>query len=551
MPATSSLKLWLRDLIFRHETIDPIEEGAVRRTGSNLRFHDGSRVVSLDRVDSFTKANLPPAGTAGRLARLTDDVRGLWMDQGTQWFSLSGEVVNVKEFGAKGDGVTDDTAAIQQVFNLAADPAVRPLRVWFPRGEYLLTSSITIGNAWGLIVEGVTYVPSDATRGARLRFTSGGFVINTPPAAPYPELTFRNLAIILGPSGGPAFSWPNGGAAPCIERVTIFSANPNQPLIRGRVSMIAHTIRDFVFWMAPGYTQPAIDYSGFIGNLEINNGLIQGRTNGTAPLIRLEGAGSLAAHAANVIRGVIFEAPVAGAVHLFSLHETILERLWMGDLTVDPIAPMIRIAKSETGLPSVRVLIVGCSCFIGTSTQPSVLVEGNVGGQGGVALLGSRFPFVSNNGPGTPVLAINNVGGDFVGDTPLWIDPGSSVDGVASLRIVSELGSPTHTQRTATIRSRRSVSVSTAPVTVYSAATTGAVDNGVLVLVSGTLSGNPNTQFTDLVVYMTNGAATVVSSTVRGTPAARTYSVLGNDLRLAVAAGAYTVSVFATTLAGD
>jgi len=106
------------------------------------------RVVTLSEIDiaylisdAYAKANLPAAGISGRLARVTDDVRGLWMDQGSQWFSLSGEVVNVKEFGAKGDGVTDDTMAIQTAIN--AIPSTGGI-VFFPKGIYIITAAIKI-----------------------------------------------------------------------------------------------------------------------------------------------------------------------------------------------------------------------------------------------------------------------------------------------------------------------------------------------------------------------------------------------------------------------
>jgi hypothetical protein len=127
----------------------PVQAGELARDGASLKWHDGSRVVSLDRADSFTKAGLPAAGSAGRLARVTDDVRGLWMDQGAQWFSLSGEVINVKEYGARGDGVADDTDAIQSAFN--AVPASDTV-VLIPPGEYKVSASLSITR--GMILAG-------------------------------------------------------------------------------------------------------------------------------------------------------------------------------------------------------------------------------------------------------------------------------------------------------------------------------------------------------------------------------------------------------------
>ena len=51
---------------------------------------------------------------------------------------------NVIDFGAVGDGVTDDTAAIQAAIN-AANP--RGGVVYFPRGDYLISSGLTVDNS--------------------------------------------------------------------------------------------------------------------------------------------------------------------------------------------------------------------------------------------------------------------------------------------------------------------------------------------------------------------------------------------------------------------
>lgn len=96
-------------------------------------------------VLSYTRTALPASGVAAnaaRLARVTDSVRGLWMDTGQQWFDLNGEICNVKEFGAIGNGVADDTSAIQAAIDAAV--ALGGARVWFPPGNYRITAALVV-----------------------------------------------------------------------------------------------------------------------------------------------------------------------------------------------------------------------------------------------------------------------------------------------------------------------------------------------------------------------------------------------------------------------
>ena len=52
---------------------------------------------------------------------------------------ISGAAANVMDFGAVGDGVTDDTAAIQACFDSLAGGEY----VVFPEGTYSVTSTVT------------------------------------------------------------------------------------------------------------------------------------------------------------------------------------------------------------------------------------------------------------------------------------------------------------------------------------------------------------------------------------------------------------------------
>lgn len=69
---------------------------------------------------------------------------------GTKLYNRINDIVNVKDFGAVGDGVTDDTAAIQAAINAASV-------LYFPAGTYKITSQIqtTVSNLC-LIAPGAT-----------------------------------------------------------------------------------------------------------------------------------------------------------------------------------------------------------------------------------------------------------------------------------------------------------------------------------------------------------------------------------------------------------
>lgn len=62
------------------------------------------------------------------------------------------DVINVKSFGATGDGTTDDTAAVQAAIT-AASASSAGRTVFFPAGKYKLTSTIQITSAVTIIGE--------------------------------------------------------------------------------------------------------------------------------------------------------------------------------------------------------------------------------------------------------------------------------------------------------------------------------------------------------------------------------------------------------------
>lgn len=147
--------------------------------------------AELALVPSYTLAGLPPAGTAGRRARVTDGVRGLATDLGDQWL-LENAVrgIPVEWFGTKGDGVTDDTTAITNAIAQVPEGSVlrfRPVtylfsnlvvnrRVKLAGSGWFNSANAVFGDAsWTTATNhGGTILKSTATTGNALKlFISG------------------------------------------------------------------------------------------------------------------------------------------------------------------------------------------------------------------------------------------------------------------------------------------------------------------------------------------------------------------------------------------
>lgn len=78
---------------------------------------------------------------------------------------------SVKDFGAKGDGQTDDTAAIQQALDEHGN------RLFFPAGTYLITQTLKIDDFWTRFPAGGGWIAGAGSDKVRIKKSNGGSVV--------------------------------------------------------------------------------------------------------------------------------------------------------------------------------------------------------------------------------------------------------------------------------------------------------------------------------------------------------------------------------------
>lgn len=110
-------------------------------------------------------------------------------------------VINVKDFGARGDGVADDAVPIQEAVAVAAEAVASGAFgafVYFPRGEYLSSARIFLPNGTGLrgdTSSGTVLIPSSD-------FDDESFVCNQDQTGGQEFVFLRDLAIDGNKDGG-------------------------------------------------------------------------------------------------------------------------------------------------------------------------------------------------------------------------------------------------------------------------------------------------------------------------------------------------------------
>lgn len=122
--------------------------------------------------------------------------------------SGDGSFINVKNYGAKGNGIADDTNAINDALNAIAESTNESGQnhgyLYFPAGKYLFSSQIKTGNRPGLKIIGDGIARTDGQKSAtRLCFTGSGY----DPAIKVGQDT--NHARVTSPNAGP-YSMTNG-----------------------------------------------------------------------------------------------------------------------------------------------------------------------------------------------------------------------------------------------------------------------------------------------------------------------------------------------------
>lgn len=127
-------------------------------------FNSVGRQITVPISDGSVNVNLPSAGNRANkvlgfdalggvatyppASAVTDAANVNFLSSGAVSRTTKdklGDVVSVKDFGAKGDGTTDDTSAIQAAINYcAADVQQGARALYIPAGEYKTTSPLSI-----------------------------------------------------------------------------------------------------------------------------------------------------------------------------------------------------------------------------------------------------------------------------------------------------------------------------------------------------------------------------------------------------------------------
>lgn len=257
--------------------------------------------------------------------------------------ALTMPVFDVVLFGASGNGVTNDTAAIAAAIAAAGAAGAGGGCVYFPPGTYLTTAPLVLVS--GVRIIGASRLGSVITNTASAVFTATGSLRS---------VVVQHLGISSSPAAGYHFDFANAVLSLCL-----FS-NIHSQIINGNYSffncpaMMDSIIRDCDL-IGQARTVPFINLVGTIGALN-DNLIADSRFTDYSPqavAIRLAEMSTTTAFG-NTFRGLNFENSVAGSLLLQSVSNTVCEDFRVWDMGATSTASQIKISVVSGTYPSSR-----------------------------------------------------------------------------------------------------------------------------------------------------------------------------------------------------
>jgi hypothetical protein len=288
---------------------------------------------------------------------------------------IKGEVLNVLDFGAVGNGVADDTTAIQAALNAGS-------KVYFPTGTYLITAPLVVNGKQTIFGDSpyLSIIKTNIAVNPAI-ITSSGVV---------GEVSIKSIQL-----------WNNGGTA-CINITDPINGIGGDvrnvklvgnPCVIGTGGGINPTMNfDFCDFNPTASSSRLIDLSGenSYNDFTVKNSVLFGSSTGVA--VRITNVGANGLIQGIKIQGNIFETCNGGAIELRSPWVVDISNNYFDD-SVAPIAPLINIDRqvgsvnsclninisNNTGQPGVGVVFVkqAGNCVISNNRFIEIDVTGS------------------------------------------------------------------------------------------------------------------------------------------------------------------------------
>ena len=253
---------------------------------------------------------------------------------------IEGASVNVKDFGAVGDGVTDDTVAIQAAIDAS-------LKVYFPTGVYLTSSALTITKQGQYII---------GTGAIDCQIKSVTPLVNVIEFTSTPVINKFSMEDIYinsaSTTGGHCFFQKTGLAQTSFHRVRATQANPASSvykLLDGQIYIDVHWT-EFDFFHVTNSTAYSFDLTDSTGGMVNSNSWAKGRTtNNGVHFFNIESGGANYEYD-NVFKNINFEVAIGGGIRGRGVFNLYVENCYLYD-TSGVTGDFIYIDHSNTASP--------------------------------------------------------------------------------------------------------------------------------------------------------------------------------------------------------